>query len=110
MVYEYDLLSEVADEGVELTRLVTEPLLAAVGPGSERADGPVTLGELRERSWIAPHSDTSLRTVLERACGLAGFRPRFDYTSDDYTVILALVAAGLGVSLVPRLAAESVRG
>lgn len=108
LVYEYNVLPEVTDPGIELTPLVREPLLAAVPPEPRFGDGPVTLRRLRAESWIAPGSDAALRSVLERACGLAGFRPRLDYTSDDYTVILALVAAGLGVSLVPSLAAESV--
>ncbi|MBO0819991.1 MAG: LysR family transcriptional regulator, partial [Nocardiopsaceae bacterium] len=36
------------------------------------------------------------------------FAPQFDYTSDDYNVILSLVSAGLGVTLLPQLAIDSV--
>jgi DNA-binding transcriptional LysR family regulator len=39
---------------------------------------------------------------------MAGFAPRFDFTSDDYTVILSLVSAGLGVTLLPQLAIDRV--
>jgi DNA-binding transcriptional LysR family regulator len=46
--------------------------------------------------------------MLERACEVAGFVPRLDFASTDYTVIFALVQAGLGVSIVPRLALESM--
>ena len=35
---------------------------------------------------------------------LAGYEPRIDFHSNDYQVILAAVAAGLGVALVPPLA------
>ncbi|WP_219414497.1 LysR family transcriptional regulator [Pseudonocardia nigra] len=107
LVYEYALLPRLADPGLDVEPLLTEPLLAVLPAGSTVAE-PLTLAALRDRAWIAPRSDTALRTVLDRACGLAGFAPVIDYASDDYTVIVALVAAGLGVSLLPRLAAASL--
>lgn len=108
LVYEYNLLPEVADVGIELTPLITESLLAAVPGTLKLPRGHLRLEALREQPWIAPRSDTSLRVALERACALAGFTPHLDYTSDDYTVILSLVAADLGVSVVPQLALENV--
>jgi DNA-binding transcriptional LysR family regulator len=105
--YEYALLPRVTDPGVDVDPLFTEPLLAAL-PAGRDAPEQVSLEILRDDAWIAPHSDTALRAVLDRACGLAGFAPTVDFTSDDYTVIVALVAAGLGVALVPRLATEAL--
>lgn len=107
LVYEYSLLPALADPGITLRPLLREPLLCVVPAGFAPAGAPVPLALLRDEHWIAPSSDTALRTVLERACALAGFTPELDYASDDYTVILALVQAGLGVSLIPRLALES---
>ncbi|MGH3435241.1 MAG: LysR substrate-binding domain-containing protein [Sciscionella sp.] len=108
LVYEYNLLPEVADAGIELAVLAVESLLAAVPATLRLPRGRLRLEVLRDQPWIAPRSDGALRATLERACGLAGFAPQLDYTSDDYTVILALVRAGLGVSLVPQLALEGV--
>jgi DNA-binding transcriptional LysR family regulator len=108
LVYEYDLLPALTAPGVELVGLISESLLAALPPTPARAEPVLPLAALREHRWIAPGSDTALRRTLERACGLARFAPEFDHTSDDLTVVLALVAAGLGVSLVPQLALESV--
>lgn len=107
LVYEYNLLPDLADRGIRLVPLVREKLLLVLPPAMKAGD-PFTLGALRGESWVAPDSDTALRTALWRACGLAGFEPRLHYTSDDYTVLLALVQAGLGVALVPQLALESV--
>ncbi|MEU8800248.1 LysR family transcriptional regulator [Spirillospora sp. NPDC048819] len=104
LVYEYNLLPRIQDEGVELTPLLREPVLAALPP--DAPDGRTELADLSGRPWIAPRSDIALRTVLERACQAAGFEPRVDYTSDDYTVIMSLVEAGIGVSLLPRLVTE----
>lgn len=110
LVYEYSLLPTVAVTGVDVLPLATEPLLVAQPPDADGRPASVhtRLSELAGESWIAPHSDMALRGMLERACGLAGFSPTIDYTSDDYTVILALAQAGLGVALVPQLAVESV--
>lgn len=105
LVYEYNLLPRIADEGVDLKALVREPLLAALPPAGA-PDGRTELADLSAQPWIAPRSDIALRTVLERACQAAGFAPRVDYTSDDYTVIMSLVEAGVGVSLLPRLVTE----
>jgi DNA-binding transcriptional LysR family regulator len=107
LVYEYNLLPDRTDRGIRLVPLVREKLLLVLPPAM-KADDPLSLRALRDESWVAPDSDTALRTALWRACGLAGFEPRLHYTSDDYTVMLALVQAGLGVALVPQLALASV--
>jgi molybdate transport repressor ModE-like protein len=107
LVYEYDLLPAIAAPGVELVGLISESLLVALPPEPERTEPTVQLAELREHRWIAPSSDTALHRTLQRACGLARFAPEIEHASDDLTVILALVSAGIGVSLVPPLAFES---
>lgn len=108
LVYEYNLLPEIDDTGIELTPLLTEFLLAAVPQTLQLPRRRLPLKALRDQPWVAPRSDSTLRGQLERACGLSGFTPQLDYTSDDYTVILALVRAGLGVALIPQLATESL--
>jgi DNA-binding transcriptional LysR family regulator len=110
LVYEYNLLPRLPHAGVELDPVIQEPLLLALPRRHPWADseGPYTLQALRDERWIAPRRDDSLRTVLERACESAGFDPRLDHTSDDYSVVLALVQSGLGVSLVPRLVVEQL--
>jgi len=108
LIYEYNLLPGVRDPGIETEILVREPLLAALPATLPMPEGPLPLDALAEQPWIAAASDDELREMLERACGLAGFAPRLDFSSSDYTVIFALVQAGLGVTLVPRLALESM--
>lgn len=108
LVYEYDVLPALAVPGVELVGLLAEALLVALPPDPVVPEPALTLAALRDRRWIAPGSDTALRVACERACGLARFNPAFEHDSDDLTVILALVGAGVGVALVPQLALESV--
>jgi DNA-binding transcriptional LysR family regulator len=112
LVYEYSLLPAVREPAVETEPLLTEPLLLALPPGlaGELADGDgsLELASLADQPWVAASQDDAMHAILARACAAAGFTPRLDFTSSDYTVIFALVAAGLGVSIVPRLALESM--
>ncbi len=41
-----------------------------------------------------------------RACQSAGFTPRIRHHADDFATVLALVAAGQGVALVPQLGVD----
>jgi DNA-binding transcriptional LysR family regulator len=73
-------------------RLVTEPAVA--------------LPDLRREDFITYAEDHSaVNEALHRTCREAGFAPRVEHRAPGTAVLLALVAAGLGVSLVP----ESVR-
>jgi DNA-binding transcriptional LysR family regulator len=45
-----------------------------------------------------------------RACQAAGFTPRIRHHADDFATVLALVAAGQGVALVPQLGATGATG
>jgi DNA-binding transcriptional LysR family regulator len=43
-----------------------------------------------------------------RSCLAAGFEPKVTFESDDYETVQGLVAAGVGVALIPRLALSHV--
>jgi DNA-binding transcriptional LysR family regulator len=44
-----------------------------------------------------------------RSCHAAGFEPSVTFESDDYQTVQGLVAAGVGVALIPQLALSVVR-
>ncbi|GAA3729820.1 LysR family transcriptional regulator [Salinactinospora qingdaonensis] len=106
LVYEYDMLPPFDTSGITLTRLVAESLVVALPPDHRVGEEPIELASLAEEPWISAYSDTSGRAALDQACAAAEFAPRVDYASNDYTVIIALVRAGLGVALVPEMALE----
>lgn len=107
LVCAYELLPPPEAPGVTFTVLLDEPFVVLLPPDREPPPGPVPLADLAGETWVAPYSDTLGRAALDRACARAGFTPRVDYASNDFTVIIAIVRAGLGVALVPRLALES---
>ncbi|MCA2218954.1 LysR substrate-binding domain-containing protein [Jidongwangia harbinensis] len=96
--------------GLHEQLVFTDPLLLAV-PATLAADpeppGPAG-AELRAYAgadWISGISAQGFQAVTEMACHVAGFEPRIRSRADTYPVQLDLVAAGLGVALVPRSAA-----
>jgi DNA-binding transcriptional LysR family regulator len=98
------------DDGqVDLHPLLNEPILLALPPAHPLAGRRrLRLAELSGEHWIA--GSTSPEETLI-ATGLhTGFRPHIRYVAQEWTAKLGLVAAGLGVTLVPALAAGGVRG
>lgn len=98
----------------EWADLVVRPLLSdrLVGlvPEGHRLDREgcaVGIGELADEPWIA--GCPRCRGQLVEVCRNAGFSPRIDFATDDYPAVHGLVAAGLGVAVLPELALESVR-
>jgi len=91
--------------------LLVDRLVGVVAQGhplAERgAQQPVDLAELADEQWIA--GCPQCRGHLVDMCAEAGFAPRIDFATDDYPAVLGLVAAGLGVAVLPELALASVR-
>ncbi|MDH6110953.1 molybdate transport repressor ModE-like protein [Kitasatospora sp. MAP12-9] len=91
--------------------LLDDPLVGLLPAGHRLADcgeqRPAALAELAEEQWIA--GCPQCRGHLVELCAGAGFEPRIDFATDDYPAVVGLVAAGLGVAVLPRLALAAVR-
>jgi DNA-binding transcriptional LysR family regulator len=106
IAHEYDLLPRPLDPLFERRELLSDPVWVAVPAGSTAAaEGPLELHSLASQPFLAPRSNTSCAEMIQRACARAGFVPRVVARATDFHVLLSLVAAGAGVTLVPRLAA-----
>ncbi|WCH97133.1 LysR family transcriptional regulator [Streptomyces moderatus] len=68
--------------------------------GRDRVD----LAEAAREDWIAPVPDSPCRPHVLSACGAAGFTPDIVHHARDWNVMAHLIAHGLGVALIPRLA------
>jgi molybdate transport repressor ModE-like protein len=100
------LISESYDDvpakpvgGLERHPLLTEPLLLVLPVAGPAPD-----------AWIGGLPGTQYAVALELACRAAGIAPRFVHRADEAAVHVALVAAGLGVGLLPALACEPAPG
>ncbi|MGW0675310.1 LysR family transcriptional regulator [Streptomyces sp. NPDC002767] len=95
-------------EAHSLHHLLDESLYVAVPAGHPlAAEASVRLPQLADADWISGSARPE-GTLLDAALR-HGFRPRVAHVVAEWTAKQGYVAAGLGVTLVPGLAAESVR-
>ena len=93
--------------GLRRNDLMVEPFVAIVGAGHRLASRKtIRLRELEHEPWTAP----SASGILVNACLAAGFEPDVRFYTRDVLAIRAVVAAGLAVSLSPRLIAGHLEG
>ncbi|WP_327005691.1 LysR family transcriptional regulator [Dactylosporangium sp. NBC_01737] len=86
--------------------VLDEPVLLAVPTGHPlSAASSARLADLTAEAWIAG-SAVPEETLLAPSVRL-GFRPRIAFVAGEWTAKLGFVAAGLGVTLVPALAARA---
>ncbi len=109
LLWEYDW-SPFTDEEIETEKLVDDPTVLVVASGSEVGrSGPVDLSSLAAARWIIRADGHPVADVLTRSCHAAGFAPDIAYDAHDYQEAQAMVAAGLGVALAPRLSLTNLR-
>lgn len=70
----------------------------------------VTPADLIAETWIATPEGTICRQWLRRMYDGTGHAPRITHVANDFDSHLALVAAGLGIALVPRLGRSPLGG
>ncbi|MFE4257443.1 LysR substrate-binding domain-containing protein [Streptomyces sp. NPDC056883] len=74
---------------------------APAGPGG--AGRRALLRTHADSPWITATHGTLCHAMTVRACEDAGFLPRIRHQVDEFATVLALVAAGQGVAVVPQL-------
>ncbi|GAA1692312.1 LysR family transcriptional regulator [Fodinicola feengrottensis] len=101
LVYENEIEQRRWPANLVTVPLLTERRYVVLPPGHPHRDrNPVKLTDLRDDPWV-----TSLESPgLAQLCASVGFQPRVIVRSDEYSVVGALVRAGVGVTLLPELA------
>ncbi len=106
VVFSYD----GKDSDDDLSGLAVRPLLRdriwLALPAGHPAEGRADLRGLREETWIG--GCPRCRGHLLDLCQAEGFVPEIAYATDDYMAVLGLVAAGMGVAILPELVLKSV--
>ncbi|GAA1148904.1 LysR family transcriptional regulator [Kribbella jejuensis] len=106
LVFGYDRSTDLG-LGLRRRSVGAEPVHLIVPPTSPYAAGPVSLVDLSGEPWIV--GCERCRSHLLELCREAGFAPIERHTTDDYVVRQNLVAAGLGVTLLPEAALTAFR-
>jgi DNA-binding transcriptional LysR family regulator len=97
-------------EDVTRAGLLEDPMyLALPGEHPLAGKGKLRLEDLREEAWVQTSRSSPCARHVVRSCHAAGFEPNVSFESDDYQTVQGLVAAGVGVALIPELALSVVR-
>jgi len=98
--------SEVLSDGFKTTELLKDPYVLLVPTGSPLADKqPVPLDDLVDCRFVAQHM-VACQQFLEASLRRYGFEPHVVLRSSDNGTVQGLVAAGLGVAIVPLLTVD----
>jgi DNA-binding transcriptional LysR family regulator len=97
-------------EGMTRVELLEDPMYLAL-PRDHPLAGreKLRLQDLRGEAWVQTSRASPCARHVVRCCHAAGFEPHVSFESDDYQTVQGLVAAGVGVALIPELALSVVR-
>jgi DNA-binding transcriptional LysR family regulator len=109
LLFEFDEDTQLL-EGMARSPLLDDPMYLAL-PREHRLSkkAKLRLAELSGESWVQTSSSSPCARHVVRSCHAAGFEPSVTFESDDYQTVQGLVAAGVGVALIPELALSVVR-
>lgn len=97
------LTSPVPDDPDLRARRLAEQRLNLVVPDDHRLARRrrVRLSEVAEDTFVALEPGYGLRRITDALCAQEGFRPRVSFEGEEAETLRGLVAAGLGVALLP---------
>ncbi|WP_256103420.1 LysR family transcriptional regulator [Streptomyces sp. ODS05-4] len=102
LAFDYPGFPVDAPEELAGVRLMEDPLTVLLPVGHPMARRrSVRLADLANERWIA--GCARCRTYFVHACAEGGFTPDIVCTTDDNLVLQSLVAAGVGIAMVPSL-------
>jgi DNA-binding transcriptional LysR family regulator len=96
----------------DMTRveLLEDPMYLALPSDHPLAGAQkLRLEDLKAQAWVQTARSSPCARHVVRCCHAAGFEPHVAFESDDYQTVQGLVAAGVGVALIPELALSVVR-
>ena len=110
LVWDYDFALRPEDDGLRRVPLLDDPLRVVLPLGHPRAEeSELALRDLAEEPWVVRGHREPYAEAFEAMCRTAGFEPHVVFRTDDYQSAQGLVAAGIGLSLVPELSLAAQR-
>jgi DNA-binding transcriptional LysR family regulator len=109
LLFEVPGVRERPGVGLRNVALLEDPMHVALPGSHPLARKPaLRLEDLRDEDWVQTSAASPCARHVVRSCVAAGFEPHVTFESDDYETVQGLVAAGVGVALIPRLALTRV--
>jgi DNA-binding transcriptional LysR family regulator len=104
LIFEFEGTGDLGT-GLRSTPLFEDPMKLALPKGHRLAHKDrIALGDLADEAWVQTSEGSACARHVVRISRAAGFEPRVSFESDDYLTVQGLVAAGVGVALIPQLA------
>ena len=104
LIFEFEGSGDLGP-GLRSTPLFGDPMRLALPKGHRLTRNErISLEELSSEAWVQTSEASACARHVVRICRSAGFEPRVSFESDDYLTVQGLVAAGVGVALIPQLA------
>jgi DNA-binding transcriptional LysR family regulator len=106
IVFDFPEAGEDRGVGLEVHHLLDDPF-DVVLPAEHRLakSAQVAYADLADEDWLLPDfgPESPSMKLIGRGCAAAGFEPRIVFRVNDCDMTLAMVAAGEGISALPRL-------
>ncbi|WP_033287568.1 LysR family transcriptional regulator [Amycolatopsis jejuensis] len=96
------------DRGLERAVVAVERMHAAVPVGAVPSTG-VSLDDLAVHPWILASPKSHFGRAIRTACHRHGFQPKINHEVEEQSTAMAMVGAGLGVTLVSDLGLRLLR-
>ena len=110
LLFEFEGTSESLGPDLSRVPLFEDPMFLALPADHALARRQtLRLENLRAEAWIQTSASSPCAQHVVRSCHAAGFEPIVSFESDDYQTVQGLVAAGVGVALIPKLALSGAR-
>jgi DNA-binding transcriptional LysR family regulator len=106
IVWDLPAAGEDIGHGLELHHLLDDPWVFVLHPSHALARKKrVRPADLAQEDWLLPefNPEGPSARLIARMCSAAGFEPRVAFRVNDCQMTTAMVAAGEGVSIIPRL-------
>ncbi|WP_405783542.1 LysR family transcriptional regulator [Streptomyces sp. NBC_00859] len=104
LTYDYNLAPAAGDPTVLATALWTAAWGLGVPASADAVPGTTALevfARFRTHDWIVNSRNTADETVIRTLASMAGFAPRVTHQADNLDLVQGMIAAGLGVGLLP---------
>jgi len=109
LLFDFPGVGERMGAGLQTLQLLEDPMHVVLRTDHLLAAKPgLMLGDLHDEQWVQTSASSPCARHVVRSCLAAGFEPNVTFESDDYETVQGLVAAGVGVALIPRLALSHV--
>jgi DNA-binding transcriptional LysR family regulator len=104
LVWDYDFAPRAFAADIERIHLADDPLFALFPVDHPLAgEASVALPDLAGETWAVRAHRPPYDEAFTTMCRLAGFEPDIGFVTEDYQSAQGLVAAGIGIGIVPLL-------